>query len=305
MVTSEVDSDFVSQLYDAKLLFAAAIVCIVYLVVELTVGGPAQVLLGLFVLFVAPGYGVASLLFGRGSRFPWPVHIAFIVCLGVVTEVMVGLLYFVGAHGTLTLNLPVGWLGYSLCIAASLVQWRRGKLHPLSPLWGRVRRRFALPGFTAGQRVAAFALLAAILVTLGAIGYLSTVHPEVQPLLSIAVLGPDGTTNTLPTVVSANQTAAVTVEVRNDGTAQTLNLTVLSELTSSSGTPGSIIPWLMPLRLGSAIQSSTAISLAAGASNPITVTFAFATPGEYSVTFTLQAPGQTPPVDAVLSETVR
>ena len=305
MATTEVDSDFVSRLYDAKLLFAAAAVCIVYLVVELLVGGPAQVLLGLFVILIAPGYGVAALLFGRGSRFPWGVQVAVIVCLGVVTEASIGVLYFVGAHGTLTLSLLIGVLGYSLCIVASVVQLRRGRLRPLSKVWERIRRAFALPGFTAGQRVAAFALLAAILMTFGTIGYLSTVHPEVQPLLSIAVLGPDGTTTTLPTVVSANQTAAVIVEVGNDGTAQTLNLTVLSELTSSSGSPESIIPWTMPLRLGPAIQSSTAISLAAGASNETTITFAFATPGAYSVTFTLQAPGQSPAVDTVLSETVR
>jgi hypothetical protein len=304
MPSSVSESSPVFRIYDAKLLIVASLVCALYLVIELSVGGVAQLLLGLFVILVAPGYAVAALLFGRGTRLPWTVHVALIVGLSVIIEASAGILYFVSAHGGLTINLLLGGLAYVLSLTATVVQWSRGMALDLSPVWEKLRRGVALPGFSAGQKVAAFSLFAAILVTFGAIGYLSTVHPEVQPPLSIAVFGPNGTTNTLPTGGSANQTLEVMVEIANDGTAQPLNLSVLSTVTSAPPSPESTIPWTMPLPLGPETLSSTTVFLAAGGSQTISVTFVFASPGDYTVTFTLQASGGPSPVYVSLGETI-
>jgi uncharacterized membrane protein len=305
MTLSDDKPDPVFRIYDAKLLIVASLVCALYLVVELAVGGIPQVLLGLFVILVAPGYAICALFFGRGSRLPWTVQVALIVGFSVVIESSVGILYFVGTHGGLTLNLVLGLLAYILTLTATVVQWSRGMALDLSPLAESLRSGVSLPGFSQGQKVAAFSLLAAILLTFGAIGYLSTVHPGGQAILSIAALGPNGTTNTLPTGGNANQTLEVIVEIGNDGTAQSLNLTVTSALSSSNGTPQSTIAWMMPLALGPGSQSSTSVPLAAGASEMIPITFVFANPGAYSVTFTLLAEGSTPPVAVTLGETIR
>ncbi|MFZ1023350.1 MAG: DUF1616 domain-containing protein [Thermoplasmata archaeon] len=305
MTSSAGVPDPVSRIYDAKLLIVASLVCAFYLVVELAVGGLAQVLLGLFVILVAPGYAVGALFFGRGSRLPWTVQVAVIVGLSVVIESSVGILYFVRPHGGLTLNLLLGLLAYTLTLAATVVQWSRGMALDLSPLWERLRSGVTLPGFSRGQRVAAFALFAAILLTFGAIGYLSTVHPGGQPVLSIAAFGPNGTTNTLPTGGNPNQTLEVIVEIGNDGTPQSLNLTVSSALSTSNGTSQATIAWTMPLALGPGSQSSTSVPLAAGEIEMIPITFEFASPGDYTVTFTLLATGSTPPVDVALGETIR
>jgi uncharacterized membrane protein len=294
----------VSRIYDAKLLMLATLLSGGYTVVDLLVGGIPQLLLGLFVILIAPGYAVGALLFGRGSRLPWTVHMALIVGLTVVVEASVGTLYFIGPPAGPALNVFLGAMATTLCLVATLIQTARGVNRDLSPLSEKLRRMAALPGFSSGERVAAYSLFAAILLTFGAIGYLSTVHPGGGPLLSIAVVGPDGTTNTLPTGGRTNQTLQVIVEVGNDGTAQTLNLTVSSALTGGPGGSGSTIPWTMPLTLGSGTQSSDTVTLAAGASTSIPISFEFANPGAYGVTFTLQAPGGSPLVVATLGETI-
>ncbi|MGA8511183.1 MAG: DUF1616 domain-containing protein [Thermoplasmata archaeon] len=292
-----------TRIYDAKLLMLATVLSGTYTIVELLVGGVPQLLLGLFVVLVAPGYAVAALLFGRASRLPWTVHFALIVGLTVVIEASVGTLYYFGTPGGQPLNNVLGVMATALCLVATLVQTTRGEVQDLSPISEKFRRWTALPGFSSGQRVAAYSALTAILVIFGAIGVLSTVHPNGGPLLSIAVVGPDGTTTTLPTGGRTNQTLQVIVEVGNDGTPQSLNLTVSSALVGGAGGSSSI-PWTMPLHLDSGTQSSVTVTLAGGASTMIPISFEFANPGGYSVTFTLQAPSGTSPAVAGLGLTI-
>jgi hypothetical protein len=294
----------VTRIYDVKALSAATLLCAAYLLVELTVGGVAQLALGLFVILLAPGYAVAALLFGAGSRLPWTVHLAVIAGLAVVVEASAGIIFFAGNHGGLTLNLLLGGLAYFLCLSATLIQWQRGMAQELSPIWGRLRRNLSLPGFSSGQRVAAYSLLAAILLTFGVIGYVSTIHPDGQPVVTIAVFGPNGETSSLPTGGSINETLNVIVQIGNDDTAQLLNLTVLSALTGSSGGPPSIVGWTMPLHLGSDTRTSEAVFLAAGASQTIPISFSFAESGVYTVTLTLEPPGASAPVESTLGETI-
>jgi uncharacterized membrane protein len=304
MPTSESDSFEILRIYDAKFLMVATILCGGYTIAALLFGGIVQFVLGLFVVLAAPGYAASALLFGRGSRLPLSVHIALIVGLTVVIEVSVGILYYAGSHGILALNAALGLLATVLCLVATLVQGDRGVALALAPVSGAIRKAVELRGFSSGQRAVAFALFAAILVTFGVIGYLSTIHPDGQPLLSIAALGPDGTTSTLPIGGSPNQTLEVIIAIGNDATAQSLNLSVQSALSGSSESIGSTISWTMPLHLASGTQSSDTFTLAAGATESIPITFLFSVPGDYAVTFTLQAPGGAAPVTVIVGEAI-
>jgi uncharacterized membrane protein len=305
MPPAEGPSPSVSAIYDTKILSLVTLVAAAYLPTALVVGGVPQLLLGLFVLLVAPGYAIAAMLFGISDRFPVSVHAALIVALAVVFDSAVGTVYFVAAPRVPDLALFLGMLTTVLCLAATAIQVVRKRDLDLTPVGGGLRRTFELPGFSRGQKVAAFALLGGILVTFGAIGYLSTIHPEGPPPVSVALLGPDGTTNTLPTGGSTDQVLDVLIVVGNNLSAQSLNLEVASTLTGVPPVPPANIPWSMPLRLGSGTESSTELGLAGGESQTVPVEFVYGASGSYVLTFAVQTLQGATLASATLGMTIR
>ncbi len=253
----------------------------------------ALVPLGIAVLFFAPGYAVAALLFGKRPLPTLAANFALVVGFSVLVNAVFGtvLLYFaVGPLSPL-----VGLCDAVVCVFGTVVQYGRPAAHgaPWSP---RLASYFELPAFSTGQKAAAVALLAAILVTFGAIGYLAAAQPSQSPDLSMTVVGPDGTTSTIPTSGIVNATYTVIVEVQNGATAQSFTLTLNSTLVGANTTNRTVIPWSMPLALAANVTSSEPVSLAGKASEPISVEFDFSTPGDYAISFALSTPTSAVPV---------
>ena len=243
---------------------------------------------GLFVLFVAPGYGAAAILFGRRPLPSLAVNVAVIVGLSVLINVVVGTLILFLAIAPLA---PlVGALDALVCAGATTLQSRR----PREAIPGEGRRRFRsfweLPGFTRGQRAGAYAFFVAILLTFAAIGYLSTLQPHQAPDLSLGVAGPDGTTSSLPSSGPVNGTLSVTVTIQNNATEQSMVLAVSTSLVGANATHATTVPWKMPLRFGPNETSSEGLQLASGATLSVPISFQFTSSGEYRVLFSLSPP---------------
>ncbi len=255
--------------------------------------GWALVPLGIAVLFFAPGYAVAALLFGKRPLPTLAANFALVVGFSVLTNAVFGtlLLYFAVAP----LSPLIGLCDAVVCVFGTVVQYGRPGAHgaPWSP---RLASYFELPGFSTGQKATAFALLAAILVTFGAIGYLAAAQPGQSPDLSMTVVGPDGTTSTIPTSGLVNATYTVLVEVQNGATAQSFTLTLNSTLVGANTTNRTVLPWSMPLPLAANVTSAEPLSLAGKASTSISVEFEYSTPGDYSISFALTTSTNAVPV---------
>jgi uncharacterized membrane protein len=250
--------------------------------------------LGLFVLFVAPGYGAVALLFGERTVPSLAANIAMIVGFSVVINVVLGTLLLFFAIAPLA---PlVGAAAAVICAAATVVQYRRPHGSAPGHRMRRLRSYFELAGFSSRQRVAAYALFVGILLTFGAIGYLSTVQPGNGPDLSLAVVGPDGTTSTLPTSGSINGTLYVVLLVQNNETAQSLVLGVNSSLVGQNATNFTTVTWGAPLALGPNVTASTVLELTSGEKDNVAVSFQFGLGGDYLVSFSLTPPQSHLPV---------
>lgn len=244
--------------------------------------------LGLFVLFVAPGYAVDALLFGQRAVPSLAANIALVVGFSVLFNVVLGTVILLFAITPLA---PLVGLGAAaMCTAATIVQVDRDRAAGAGHRTRRLRSFFELPGFTSPQRVAAYALFVGILFTFAAIGYLSTVQPGKAPDLSLGVVGPDGTTSTLPTSGTVNSTLTVLLDVQNNATTQSLLLSVNSSLVGTNETNWTSIPWAMPLQLAPQVTSSELITLTSGEAESVDVSFQFSTGGDYAVSFSLTPP---------------
>lgn len=270
--------------YDPTTLSVVGLVTLLFSLVQEFRVPWVEIPLGLFVLFFAPGYGVAALLFGRQPLPSLAANMALIVGFSVLTNVVFGTLLLAGAVSPLT---PlVGLLDAMVCLVAAGVQYRR----PL-PRAQRPPRRlwtaFELRGFSAGQKAAAYALFVGILITFGAIGYLAAFQPAEVPNLSLTIVGPDGTSGTIPSSGIVNATYTVLVQIQNNDSAQSFRLVVNSTLVGANATNRTSVPWVLPLALAANVTSSDSFDLSAGASGSVTVEFQFATTGDYAITFAL------------------
>lgn len=277
-----------APIFDPATLSIVTFVTLAFVVIDYLQVPWVLIPFGLFVLFVAPGYAAVALLFGRRSIPSLAMNVALIVGLAVVINVALGTLLLVFAIGPVA---PiVGLCDAGISTAATVVQLLRPQPVGSAHGGGWFRGLFVLAGFTRGQRVAAYALFAGILLTFAAIGYLSTLQPGNAPDLSFGVVGVDGTTSTLPTSGTVNTTLAVLVEVRNNATVQPFILSVSSALVGSNATNFSSTPWVMPLDLGPNVTSSEPLNLTSGQSDDVDVSFEFSTGGDYVVSFSLTPP---------------
>ncbi len=278
-------SEDVPAIYSRTALLGTTLVTLAFVVVaELQV--PWVLLpLGLFVLFVAPGYAVVALLFGARTLPSLALNIAMIVGMSVLFNAVVGtlLLYYAIAP----LAPLVGAFAAVVCAAATVVQYQRERWNESRRPGQWLRSVLALPGFTPAQRTAAYALLIGVAVTFGAIGYLSTLQPRSAPDLSLAIVGPGGTTSTLPTSGTVNSTLALIVEVGNNATSQSLVLGVNSTLVGQTGSTRTTVPWTVPLHLAPNVTSSESLSLTSGETDNIQFSFQVDTGGDYAISFFL------------------
>ncbi len=275
-------------IFDPGALSVTTAVTILFVVAAQLSVSWALLPLGIFVLFAAPGYAVTALLLGRRPLPSVAVNIALIVGLSVLVNVLLGTALYAFA---ITPVVPlIGLADAIICTAGTFVQFGRSRAARRAPRPSFLRSLFALPRFTPGQRVAAYALFAGILVVFGAIGYLSTIVPNPGPDLSLTAVGPDGTSATLPTGGVVNATLTVLVIVQNNESAQTLVLTLNSTLVGTNSTSFSSIPWTMPLLLGPNVTTSDTINLTRGASESVQIQFQFDTGGDYAVGLALTPP---------------
>lgn len=257
----------------------------------------ATVPLGFFVLFVAPGYAGAALLFGRRPLPSLAANVALVVGLSVLVNVVLGTLFL--AFAVAPLSPLIGLADSVVCIVGTAVQY--GRPTAGGAPWSRqLASYFELPEFSSGQKAAAYALFVAILVTFGAIGYLAAAQPGKSPDLSLTVVGPDGTTATIPTHGLVNATYTVLVDVQNNKTAQSFVLTLNSTLVGANTTNRTVVPWVMPLALAPNVTTSDVLSLGAGGSTSITVEFSFGLGGDYAISVSLAASTSGTPVRSAL-----
>lgn len=291
-------------IYDWRWLLVATILAGLYLDLTLEPGNALTVLLGLFVLFAAPGYGIAALLFGNpGRRLSRAANLAMVVGFSVLYNGIVGLLLLVGAFGLHASIL--GAVALIPLVWATLVQLLRRVESPKGSVVTSIRGSLQFPGFSRTQRQVAWVLLAGTVLAFGAIAYEATIVPLGPNGLSIAVTGPDGTTSTLPTHGAVNQSMSVLLTLQSPhGTIQA-DLVVQAILLGNGSASNVTVPWNLPLVLGPGTSSSNPVAIPSGSSISVPVSFVFAKVGTYTVTFSISEPGASQVASAQLSEVIR
>jgi uncharacterized membrane protein len=292
-----VSSDPASEataLYSAPALLASAALTAGFVLASADHLAWAQAPLGIFVLFFAPGYAGMALLFGKRAIPSYPANFALIVGLSVIFNVTIGVVLLYFSLGPI--NSIIGVAGAVLCFLASVAQKARHPTGQSSSATRRIGAVFRFPGFSRGQRAAAYALFAAVLLTFGVIGYIATLQPGNTPDLAMTLVGPDGTTSTLPAEGTVNTSLAVIVEVHNNATAQPFILSVNSSLVGENGTNFTNLPWAMPLHLAPFVTSEESLNLSKGGSESVSISFQFDRTGDYLVSFSLTPPRSATPV---------
>ena len=288
------------RFYYPELLWGNAIAATAYLGLALAPSGltssvlaPLQVVLGAYLLLFVPGYALGAWMFRRYGEMPRTAHLAIAVGLSAAFNIFAGLAYLAGgvALSPLGLGLPatlVAWLG-------AVLFWPSGhRVRASSELTSQLREAFALPGFTRTQRRVAFALLLAILVVLGETIYVATLTPNDHPSVTLAVTGPDGTAQSLPTAARSNQVYSVLVQIDNNLTHQALTLSL--EVSPTNGSVANVTPvaWALPLSLRAGAASSTQVTMLPSATFTLNVTFLFVQDGSFAMDFTLSTVGGSP-----------
>jgi uncharacterized membrane protein len=290
-------------LYDERLLIGAVILVTIYAVVTPFAGNPLDVVLGLFVLFIAPGYGFAAVLFGARTERPLlAASLAIVVGLSVAYNGGVGLLSLLGGYG---LNPSI--IGVAALLPTGLgafVQVQRRLRGSLQEPAHSVARSLRFPGFTTRQRQATWALLIASVIVFVAILYEATVVPPSHHGFSLAVTGPDGTTSTLPASGTINQTLSVLLTLRSEVSTPAAQLAVRTAVLGAGSNSTTVVPWSSPLALDGGIASSETLTLGAGSSLVVPVSFLFHHPGSYVVTFSFTSPGSPDVASTQLSEVI-
>lgn len=278
-----------TEFYRPEYLFVCAGLMIVYLAVVVIAPTPLlEVPLGIAALLFVPGYALGALLFPGRSHLPWSASFAIVTGLSVAGNLFVGL-------GALALHDGLPPPLFATTAAALSLVALAVRLRDAPQAAGRLRRAVAeigrMPGFTVGERRAASGLLALTVATLVVIVYLSSVHPNVHPTVTLALEGPGGSVATIPTQGSVNSVMAVWVAVTNGGTTGQLLLSVQSVNLSASPTGFHLVPWSLPLPLANATQSSTAFNLPASQTYVLNLTFSYAYPGLYGIYLSLAETG--------------
>jgi uncharacterized membrane protein len=245
--------------------------------------------LGLVVLFVAPGYGLVAL--GVGERPRWPWYLTWILIVGL----SVG---FNLAIGFVLLEFHLGLPGFVLALGALVVDGAALARFVTTPpmvedtrFSAMVRAQLRLPGFSPGQRAAAYALFLAIVLVFGTVVYIASVHPHQPSDVSFGITNPAGNVTGIPQRQSINSHVEILADIGNNGTTQTWTLVVESSPKAFPGTSFTPVVWAVPIPLGPNVTSSELVPTSANQALTVPVTFSFTQVGDYTVSFLLETAG--------------
>ena len=275
-------------------LWVLAILAFAYGFVAVLVPVPAVELpLGLLTLLFSPGYALCAIALGPTQRWPWSLTFAMVVGLSVAFSVLEGLVLLVFHLGLPAAVFAIVSLGLAVIALATFPA--EG---PATTTENRLRsflsEEIRLPGQSAGHRMAAVAILVAIVIVFAGIIYLATVTPNQHLSIQMGIAGPNGLTSNLPSsgVNATNLTVEVTVG--NNATFQPLELVVLSSVSNTHPTSYRNVNWSLPripLALGNGTSSSHEFGLEPKETMTLKVVFQFQTAATYLVQFNLETEG--------------
>ncbi|HEV2429319.1 MAG TPA: DUF1616 domain-containing protein [Thermoplasmata archaeon] len=273
------------EFFRARYLLASAAALLVYLAVLAIVPTPwLEAPFGIFLLLLAPGYALASLLFPGASSLHWSIQVALTAGLSVTFNVLLGLLPL-ALHAGLPPAVFAG-AAFILTLWALAVRLRAAE-QGAEGLRTIASQAFGLSGFSRRERGGAYALLAATAVVLLLIAYLASTHPNVHPGIALALEGPGGAGTAIPSGGAVGEVLAVWVSITNNASAQPLVLKVQSVNLSAAPAPFHLVPWTQPLRLGNATQSSDAFNLLPDQTYTLNFTFTYTFAGTYAIALDL------------------
>ncbi|MCI4351837.1 MAG: DUF1616 domain-containing protein [Thermoplasmata archaeon] len=290
--------------YNRTYLLATTVLVVAYTLLVLF-HGPllAQTVLGLFAFFVAPGYALCAILFGRGTTISPAAFFAVVIGLSVVLNVMFGVVFL--AFGVGIPARILGAVDSTIVVFGFMVYelWRPDSVSspaPPVPSDGpRARahglREILVPaGYSSGQRAVAYALVVATIVVFSYIAYISTLHPSDTTDVELGVFGPGGNSNSLPQSAGVGQVVAVNLTLGNNASLLNVDLVVQAYL-NSTGPPTTftMIPWVGTLALGPGVESEDPLQLPADATVSLTVPFELRQAGAYIVVISLELPSGT------------
>jgi len=153
------------------------------------------------VAFFAMGYSLLTLIAGGRLRLNAAEVLAYTVGLTILLTSLSALT--VSLIGIPITEFAVVIIGLPL----SVVTWltRRPRLHPRTALAGFGRRYFDFSEYSPGEKWIATALFAAIIGAVVFLLFLSVIEFPDRPSPGLAITGPDGTPQTLPTTFVIGQ----------------------------------------------------------------------------------------------------
>lgn len=260
----------------------------------------AQTVFGLFAFFVAPGYALGAVLFGRGTTIPPAAFFAIVIGLSVVANVMIGVIFL-----ALGVGIPARILGAidsTIVVLGFVVYELQQSVPPPAPATAvpapapvarphGLREILVPAGYTSSQRAAAYAIVVATIAVFGYIAYISTLHPTDSADVNLGVFGSGGSSDPLPQSAGVGQVVAVNVTLGNNASVLQADLVVQSYL-NSTGPPATFtsIPWAGSLALGPGIESEDNLQLPADATVSLLIHFEFGQAGGYIVSISLELP---------------
>ncbi len=262
-------------------------------VVLLAPGSVLQIPLGVLELLFAPGYAIAAMVFVRRPLLPPAAEFSVSVGLSVVFNVLIGLLLVLFGAGVEINYLALADVAATL--AGLAVYAARGTSPGTHSLSSAIRRELALPSVRPSLRPAVYALLIATLVAFSAVVYVGVSQTSSPPPTSLALLGPTGTTSSVPTALVVGQVGLVMVQVQDGYSPGALGLTAAAALVGVVPHNTST-PWSLPLTLYPGTTSTLALTVTYGGETTVNVTFEFPQPGNYTLTFSLGPMAGGPPL---------
>ncbi len=247
---------------------------------------PGRSIVGLFALG-SVGYCTLALVMGRSLPLKRAEILAFAVGLTIVVLALSSLLVSVAGlpisdFVVVAVGLPVGLLAAVYSRPPDLSRTQRAD----SP-----RGLLDFSRYSRREKAVILALyggiIAALLVLLSQafLPFPDTLSP------ALAILGPDGTPDTLPTNFSLGRPENLTVVVLGDAQDRTLELRVFLAPQNATGAGDfTSVAWVSPLRLGPWTEARTTLSVGARASWSEQISIVVDDPGAYELRFELRDP---------------
>jgi len=212
--------------------------------------------------FFAMGYCILALVVGRAVRLSAPEVLGFTVGLTILFTSLAALAVSslgvpITEFAVIILGLPVGLLAWYL---------RRPQGGSWTAFLAQAKGLFDFSDYSQLEKLTAGVLLAAIAVALVALVALSTVNFPDRLSPALAIDGPDGTPNTLPTLFVRGQPGVVVVSALGGSTSGNFTVRIRLIPTNATGTePFHVVPPTTPLLLDAFAEAGTGVTLAPGA----------------------------------------